>query len=734
MPLPPVLLRRRWRGRKCPVLQGRAGAEGGGPVARTGRGRTVEPPSSALGLLAFGGDRCNLLLRNVSHLCSPPPLAVLRTAGRSLPAVLAALIVGGLCESSVWAAPAAPGDSLRSGQRVPIEEVRGDANEDTVPDRVGDTVTVAGRITAGRGRLAVPVPELAALQDGTAGIHLVLPQGPPVEAGDSVRVRGVVEQAYGLTRLRATAVRVRDGPARVPNALPLTVATAAGEPHEGRLARVRGRIAAKGTNDGGEYLLLRDPNESSSSEITVFIGNSHTGRFRLARFQEGDEVRVTGVVGQHDFDAPYADYYQLEPRSPRDLAKIAWAPPYLRVILYVLAGGGLVASVAALVLRAVVRRRTRELEKSRARFRRLAEATSEGIALHDADGNIIDANAALAHMVGVSREALIGNDVTTVVPDARPGAAQTLNGNVEVPTEAEIVQDDGTAVPVEIEERDVTVGDKTVHVRAIRDISKRKEWEDQILRAKQEAEQMAQLKSTLINNMSHELRTPITNITGYAEVIMNEADGPHEQFAAQIRESGKRLSETLQAVLDMAQIEAGTLDVLAREVVVKEVVREVIDRHRQQIDDKALAVEVFVQNGLVVQTDRTLLYRILNNLVQNAVKFTEEGTVGVKGVSTEEGLRMTVRDTGVGIAPGFRPNLFDPFKQESEGVAREYEGAGLGLTLTKQMVGLLGGSVRVESTKGEGSTFTVDIPADTTAEDRSALRGAEGASPPSASS
>ena len=277
---------------------------------------------------------------------------------------MAALIVGGLCESSVWAAPAAPGDSLRSGQRVPIEEVRGDANEDTVPDRVGDTVTVAGRITAGRGRLAVPVPELAALQDGTAGIHLVLPQGPPVEAGDSVRVRGVVEQAYGLTRLRATAVRVRDGPARVPNALPLTVATAAGEPHEGRLARVRGRIAAKGTNDGGEYLLLRDPNESSSSEITVFIGNSHTGRFRLARFQEGDEVRVTGVVGQHDFDAPYADYYQLEPRSPRDLAKIAWAPPYLRVILYVLAGGGLVASVAALVLRAVVRRRKLSDRKS----------------------------------------------------------------------------------------------------------------------------------------------------------------------------------------------------------------------------------------------------------------------------------------------------------------------------------------------------------------------------------
>ncbi len=605
------------------------------------------------------------------------------------------------------------------GTATPIHQVRHDHDDDTVPDRMGDTVTVAGRVTAGRGRLAVPVPELAVIQDSTAGIHVLLPDGPLVEKGDSVRVRGVVDQAYGLTRLRGIAHQVIEAPPRIPGPLPLTVTAAVREQYEGQLARVRGHVVAKGSNDGGDYLLLQDPGKSGSSEITVFIGNRHKGRFQLGRFGEGDEVRVTGIVGQHDFEAPYTDYYQLEPRSSTDLAKVSWAPPYLRGLFYVLAAGGLIAVVAVFALRTAVRRRTQELEESRARFRRLAEATSEGIALHEADGTIIDANAALARMVGLSRTALIGRDVKSVLPDPLPGALQNLNGNAQVPTEAEIAHDDGTVTPVEIEEREVTVGEGTVHVRAVRDISKRKEWENQILRAKQEAEQMARLKSNLVNNMSHELRTPITNIMGYAEVIMDESDGPHERFAGQIRQSGKRLSETLQSVLDMAQIEAGTLDVLVREVAVADVVWEVLDRHQQAVDEKALTVEVSVPDASTLQTDRTLLYRILNNLVQNAVKFTDEGTIGVDVTPIGDGIEVTVRDTGVGISPDFRSELFNPFTQESDGVAREYEGAGLGLALTKRMVEVLGGNIRVESTKGAGSSFIVELPSHTEADSSS---------------
>jgi signal transduction histidine kinase len=312
-------------------------------------------------------------------------------------------------------------------------------------------------------------------------------------------------------------------------------------------------------------------------------------------------------------------------------------------------------------------------------------------------------------MVGLDREALIGRDITAVLPE--PSAvSEDVNGEAGASREAELVDENGSTFPIEIEERKVTAGDETVHVSAVRDISKRKKWEKEILLAKQEAEQMAQLKSNLVNNMSHELRTPITNIKGYAEVIMEEAEEPHKNFASRIYDSGDRLAETLQSVLDMAQIEAGTLDVLIRDVAVANVVQEVVERHEQEIDGDVLTVEVDVPDDCALQTDRTLLYRILNNLVQNAVKFTDEGTIGIEAETMSEGIQLVVWDDGVGIDPEFRPHLFDPFKQESEGVARKYEGAGLGLSLTKRMVDILGGTIEVESTKGQGSAFTVELP------------------------
>ncbi|MEF8816573.1 MAG: PAS domain-containing sensor histidine kinase [Salinibacter sp.] len=601
-------------------------------------------------------------------------------------------------------------DSLRLGPAEPIADIRADADGDNVPDRTGETVTVAGRVTGERGRLAVPVPELGVVQDSTGGLHVFLPGGLVAERGDSLRIRGTLEHAYGLAQLRDAEGRVVETDARTPAPLPLTVSTAVGEQYEGRLARLQGRVASKGTNRGGDYLRLQDRGATVPAQITVFVANRHGARFGLDRFAEGDVVEVTGVVGQHDFEAPYDDYYQIEPRDRGDLAQVGWVSTYLWGALLTLAGGGLAAGVVVIGLRAAVRRRTREVEESRARFRRLAEATLEGIALYETDGEIIDVNASLAEMLGRDRAALIGEDITEVLTSSSSVESAWLNGTADPSVEAELFCPDGTATPVELERREVTAGDATVHVCAVRNISKRKEWEGEILRAKQEAEQMARLKSTLINNMSHELRTPITTITGYAEVIMEEGEEPHQSFAAQIRESGRRLSDTLQSVLDMAQVESGTLNVEVQEVAVPNVIRDVLDRHRQAIEDKALTVEVDAPEGCTVATDRTLLYRVLNNLVQNAVKFTDEGTLQVQAAPVEFGVRIRVRDTGVGIESSFRPHLFEPFKQESEGVAREYDGAGLGLALTKRLVDLLGGAIEVDSVKGEGSVFTVELP------------------------
>jgi len=143
-------------------------------------------------------------------------------------------------------------DTLQLGRAESITDVRRDADGDMRPDREGDTVTVAGRATAARGRLAVPMTNLIALQDRTAGIHALLPDGPTLQRGDSVRVRGVIDQAYGLTQLQGLDYRVVDGPSQVPTPIPLTVTAAAAERYEGQLVRVRARLVTKGSNEGGD--------------------------------------------------------------------------------------------------------------------------------------------------------------------------------------------------------------------------------------------------------------------------------------------------------------------------------------------------------------------------------------------------------------------------------------------------------------------------------------------------
>lgn len=600
-------------------------------------------------------------------------------------------------------------DVFRAENRVSIARVRVDADNDWSPDRIGDTVAVAGRVTAGSGTLADP--NYFAVQDSTAGIHVSSMERSRVARGDSVHVSGVVGQDNGLTVLRALEVKLIEADSRVPPPMPLTVSAAAAETYEGRLVRIRGQVSSKGSNEGGEYLLLTNQEGSgTSSVLTVFAANRLLPQINLDRFEAGDGVKVTGVLGQYDYEAPYTEYYQIYPREAGDLAPLDQGSADLRLSLYIFGGVGLLAVIVVLVLRAAVKRRTRQLNESRARFRRLAEATSEGIIIHD-DGEIVDANTALAEMMGIDREELLGREVSTILSRATRSHGQvSLNGASEAPAEAEIEREDGTTIPVEIEETAVTTEDRRVSVAVLRDISKRKEWKTEILLAKEKAEQMAQLKSNLLNNMSHELRTPVTSITGYAELLMDELEEPHRKFAIRIRKGAERLSETLQSVLELAQIESDTLDVHVREVPVAEVVQKAVGTHEWEAHEKSLSVELDVCEDCRLWTDRSLLYRIVNNLLHNAIKFTEEGHVRVALKRTESGVRITVQDTGIGIDPAFRSQLFDPFEQESGGRARAYEGSGLGLALTKRMVDLLEGTIEVESTKQEGSTFIVELP------------------------
>ncbi len=246
-----------------------------------------------------------------------------------------------------------------------------------------------------------------------------------------------------------------------------------------------------------------------------------------------------------------------------------------------------------------------------------------------------------------------------------------------------------------------------------RDITPRKKYEEGLIEARREAEQMNELKTRFLANMSHEIRTPLTGIIGFAELLstMNLEDHARE-FAGSIYRSGIRLMESLNSVLDLSQLEAGAMNLKRERVAVDEIASGVVDDLQARAKKKEITITLSSpEKPFELKTDRSALQRVLFNLTSNAVKFTQTGGAVELLLRRENHVAiLEVVDTGIGIDPDFLPHLFEPFQQESAGLSRTHEGSGLGLAITSQLVALLGGTIDVDSTKGEGTTFTIRLP------------------------
>lgn len=245
----------------------------------------------------------------------------------------------------------------------------------------------------------------------------------------------------------------------------------------------------------------------------------------------------------------------------------------------------------------------------------------------------------------------------------------------------------------------------------IMDITTRKQAERELKAAKGKAEKMSRLKSAFLANVSHEIRTPLTSIIGFAEVLVEEVSDAHRDSAEKIVQSGHRLKQTLDSVLDLSMIEAGEFSLNYRPFDLAGEVRQRAELLRPTAERKGLDLTIDVPASTVeVRLDPNCLDRILTNLLTNAIKFTEEGSVGVRVRTQPSAVVLQVTDTGIGIGDEFQSELFEAFKQESGGLQREHQGTGLGLSITKELVDMMGGDIAVESQKGTGTTFTVRLP------------------------
>jgi len=374
---------------------------------------------------------------------------------------------------------------------------------------------------------------------------------------------------------------------------------------------------------------------------------------------------------------------------------------------------------------AVLDRLDREhaLQQSEQRFRGVFENAAMGIALVDDQGTVVEANPALQRMMQCDASTLEGQSLRTLTEsdDAETDRVlldQLVAGNrANYEIEKRFMRPDGTFFWGNLAiSRQYGPGPAEAIVM-IENIDDRKRHKEELKEAKEEAEEMNQLKSAFLANMSHEIRTPLTSIIGYAEALSepaaeNPQEVPVRDFARRIEKSGKRLLETMNAILDFAKLESGAFHVSPESMNLREQVDDIVADFRPRAEETGVRLDSDLPDRPVwVEADPDALRRIQENLLSNALKYTNEGGKTEVSVRSEDDyVTLTIEDTGIGMNPDDVPELFGAFKQESTGLRRSYDGSGLGLSVVQRLVRRMDGSIDVDTEKGVGTRIEVQLP------------------------
>ncbi|MBT8378757.1 MAG: PAS domain S-box protein [Ignavibacteria bacterium] len=371
-----------------------------------------------------------------------------------------------------------------------------------------------------------------------------------------------------------------------------------------------------------------------------------------------------------------------------------------------------------------------ELRKSEERFRSLIENMLEAALIIDLTGKILFANMSAAKIVGLkSPEEGIGKKVFDFLhPDFIAPVLQVLakarNKEEPLMDEYMISTIDSEVKWVESLGSKISFKDNLAILLTLRDVTDRKNSEIELMEAKERAEEMSKIKSSFLANMSHELRTPLVGIMGFAELLKDElSDESYIGMADKILISGNRLMDTLNSLLDLSRIEANRIDLNFRTKNVAAMLKTQVELFKAYAQRKNLYLKTNIPNeGIYILADEQIFRQILNNLVNNALKYTDRGgvTITVDKINSDSigFARIKVEDTGIGIPKESLHTIFHEFRQVSEGFNRHFEGTGLGLTITKKFVKIMSGTVSVDSNVGKGSVFTLLFPLVKTSEIR----------------
>lgn len=365
----------------------------------------------------------------------------------------------------------------------------------------------------------------------------------------------------------------------------------------------------------------------------------------------------------------------------------------------------------------------RSLEDKENLFEATIESNGDGIIVIDNDKKVIVMNSKFAEMLDLPPDMRTGKDFYTILDHTLSRTSNSDELNLKVrsvlytsDSNRDILHFKNTYYYEWYSNPFIKNGIINGRVFCLHDITEMKEIEGSLREANVIAETSNRTKSEFLANMSHELRTPLNSVIGFSEFLLEGDSGSlnekQTRYLRNISKSGKHLLTIINDILDISKIESGKMQIHKENISVKNLLEDMFSSMQHLAAEKEIVMKVSLDPGLgYIHADKGKIKQVLYNLIGNALKFTEHaGFVTISAKMNGNMAYISVKDTGIGISRTDQEKLFKPFTQIDSSISRKYEGTGLGLALSKEIVVLHGGQIWVESEPGKGSTFTFTIP------------------------